>query len=173
MRLDLARLPNDPALLPRVVRDLADVLERRDAELAETKAREKLQLFSALKRQRFGRYSQKYHPDQLTLSLGAIEEQIAALQAKPGPAPATAPAASPLYRQSAIYAREGVELDPQRSPTGSAGQPGCCSRWRAARGACLRRHQGARRRHAGAGARPWPRSHQERPAVGLCPRRPA
>jgi Transposase IS66 family len=39
MRLDLARLPNDPALLPRVVRDLADVLERRDAELAETKAR--------------------------------------------------------------------------------------------------------------------------------------
>jgi Transposase IS66 family len=39
MRLDLARLPNDPALLPLVVRDLADVLERRDAELAETKAR--------------------------------------------------------------------------------------------------------------------------------------
>jgi transposase len=102
MRLDLACLPNDSAMLQRVVRDLADVLERRDAELAETKARladrdseiEKLQLFlSALKRQRFGRSSEKCHPDQLALSLEAIEEQIAALQAKPGPAPATAPAA--------------------------------------------------------------------------------
>jgi transposase len=94
MRLDLARLPNDPALLQRVVRDLADVLERRDAELAETKARladrdseiETLRLFlSALKRQRFGRSSEKCHPDQLTLSLEAIEEQIAALQAKGRP----------------------------------------------------------------------------------------
>jgi hypothetical protein len=34
MRLDLARLPNDPVLLQRVVRDLADVLERQKAELA-------------------------------------------------------------------------------------------------------------------------------------------
>src|SRR5512132_3600896 len=100
MRLDFARLPNDPVLLHQVVRDLADVLERRDAELAETKARladrdteiEKLQLFlSVLKRQRFGRSSEKCQPDQLTLGLGAIEEQIAALQAKAGPAPATAP----------------------------------------------------------------------------------
>jgi hypothetical protein len=37
MHLDLACLPNDPALLQRVVRDLADVLQWRDAELAETK----------------------------------------------------------------------------------------------------------------------------------------
>src|SRR5512144_1036154 len=74
LRLDLARLPNDPTLLQRVVRDLADVRQRRDAELAETKARladrdteiEKLQLFlSELKRQRFGRSSEKCHPDQL------------------------------------------------------------------------------------------------------------
>ena len=57
-----------------MVRDLADVLQRQDAELAETKARladrdseiEKLRLFlSALKRQRFGRSSEKCHPDQL------------------------------------------------------------------------------------------------------------
>ena len=53
MRLDLARLPNDPVLLQRVVRDLAEVLERQDAELTETRARladrdaevEKLRLF--------------------------------------------------------------------------------------------------------------------------------
>ena len=94
MRLDLARLPNDPVLLQRVVRDLADVLERQEAELAASRAAlaernaevEKLQLFlSALKRQRFGRSSEKCHPDQLALSLEAIEEQIAALQAKPYP----------------------------------------------------------------------------------------
>ena len=78
MRLDLARLPNDPVLLQRVVRDLADVLERQEAELAASRAAlaetratlaernaevEKLQLFlSALKRQRFGRSSEKCHP---------------------------------------------------------------------------------------------------------------
>ena len=53
MRLDLGRLPNDPVLLQRVVRDLAEVLERQDAELTETRARladrdaevEKLRLF--------------------------------------------------------------------------------------------------------------------------------
>jgi transposase len=106
MRLDLARLPNDPVLLQRVVRDLADVLERQEAELvasraalAETRATlaernaevEKLQLFlSALKRQRFGRSSEKCHPDQLALSLEAIEEQIAALQAKSDPLPSAA-----------------------------------------------------------------------------------
>ena len=75
-------MPNDPVLLHQVVRDLACVLERQTAELAETKARladrdteiEKLQLFlSALKRRRFGRSSEKCHPDQLTLSLEAIE----------------------------------------------------------------------------------------------------
>src|SRR5512134_3815749 len=98
MRLELARLPNDPVLLQRVVRDLADVLERQEAELAASRAAlaernaevEKLQLFlSALKRQRFGRSSEKCHPDQLALSLEAIEEQIAALQAKTLPSAAS------------------------------------------------------------------------------------
>ena len=39
MRLDLAGLPNDPVLLQQVVRDLAAVLQRQEAELAATKAR--------------------------------------------------------------------------------------------------------------------------------------
>src|SRR5512147_699346 len=68
-----------------------------EAELDESKARlavrdaeiEKLQLFLAvLRRQRFGRSSEKSHPDQLALQLEAIEEQIAALEAKCDPAPA-------------------------------------------------------------------------------------
>ena len=106
MRLDLARLPTDPVLLQRVVRELAEVLERQDAELTATKARlaerdaelEKLQLFlTALKRLKFGRSSEKQHPDQLALSLEAIEEQIAALAAKSEPPP---PAAAPEKKPS-------------------------------------------------------------------------
>jgi transposase IS166 family protein len=101
MHLDLARLPDDAALLQQVVRDLAGVLDRQTAELDDTKARladrdaeiEKLRLFLAmLRRQRFGRSSEKSHPDQLALSLEAIEEQIAALEAKSDPAPAPSPA---------------------------------------------------------------------------------
>src|SRR5512134_3315545 len=106
MRLDLAGLPNDPVLLQRVVRDLAAVLQRQEAELAATKARladrdaelEKLQLFlAALKRLKFGRSSEQHHPDQLALSLEAIEEQIAALAAKSEPPP---PAAAPEKKPS-------------------------------------------------------------------------
>src|SRR5512147_2960276 len=61
MHLDLARLPDDIALLQQLVRDLAGYLDRRTAELDESKARlavrdaeiEKLQLFLAvLRRQR-------------------------------------------------------------------------------------------------------------------------
>jgi transposase len=103
MHLDLARLPDDTALLQQLVRDLAGYLDRQTAELDESKARlaardaeiEKLQLFLAvLRRQRFGRSSEKNHPDQLALQLEAIEEQIAALEAKRDPAPAE-PAAEP------------------------------------------------------------------------------
>jgi transposase len=102
MRLDLARLPNDPVLLQRVVRELAEVLERQDAELTAAKTRlaerdaelEKLQLFlAALKRHRFGRSSEKQHPDQLALAFGEIEEEISALKAKTEPAPPAAAAA--------------------------------------------------------------------------------
>jgi hypothetical protein len=109
MRLDLALLPTDPVLLQRVVRELAEVLERQGAELTATKARlaerdaelETLQLFlAALKRQTFGRSSEKQHPDQLTLSLEAIEEQIASLKAKSEPgAPAAAPEKTPSRRR--------------------------------------------------------------------------
>ncbi len=70
MRLDLARLPTDPILLHTIVRDLAEVLEHRDAEI-ETLRR----LVTTLKRRRFGRSSEKRDPDQLALGLEAIEEQ--------------------------------------------------------------------------------------------------
>jgi hypothetical protein len=77
MRLDLARLPTDPILLHRVVRDLTVVLERQDAEI-ETLRR----LVTSLQRRQFGRSPEKHHPDQLALGLEAIEEQIGAVDAE-------------------------------------------------------------------------------------------
>ena len=62
-------------------------------------------------------------------------------------------------------------LDARR--LGRPGELAVAAAGRAARRACLRRRQDPRRRHAGAGARSRPRPHQDRPAVGLCPRRPA
>ena len=77
MRLDLSRLPTDPILLHAIVRDLADVLEHRDAEI-ETLRR----LVKTMQRRQFGRSSEKRDPDQLALGLEAIEEQIGAVDAE-------------------------------------------------------------------------------------------
>jgi transposase len=94
MRLDLARLPTDPILLHRVVRDLAEVLERRDAEIETLR-----QLVRTLKRRQFGRSSEKQHPDQLALGLEAIEEQIGAVEAaSPVPTLPADPAKTPRRR---------------------------------------------------------------------------
>lgn len=96
MRFDLAHLPDDAATLQTLVRDLAAHLDRQTAELTETRSQlaarnveiETLQLFlSVLRRQQFGRSSEKSHPDQLALRLEAIEEQLAALDANRDPAP--------------------------------------------------------------------------------------
>src|SRR5512147_866311 len=154
MHLDLARLPDDIALLQQLVRDLAGYLDRRTAELDESKARlavrdaeiEKLQLFLAvLRRQRFGRSSEKSHPDQLALQLEAIEEQIAALEAK------CDPAGRQVLRSSAALPAI-VDLCPQRRRTrpldpGRVGRPGdlaAAAAGRTARRARLRRREGAR-----------------------------
>jgi transposase len=131
MRLDLARLPTDPVLLQRVVRELAGVLERQDAELTATKARlaerdaelEKLQLLlTALKRLKFGRSSEKQHPDQLTLSLEAIEEQIAALAATGEP---TAPAAAPEKKTSRRPLPGHLPRDERRHEPAGCACPAC------------------------------------------------
>jgi transposase len=80
----------------------------------------------------------------------------------------------PLYRQSQIFARQGVEID-RSTP--------CQLGWRRllvaraaakkARRARLRFAKAVRRRHPTPGARSRPGPHQDRPALGLCPRRPA
>ena len=79
----------------------------------------------------------------------------------------------PLYRQSQIFARQGVELD--RSTL--ANWVGGACWWLEPLQARLAEHvfasQTLCRRHADPGARSRPRPHQDRPALGLCPRRPA
>ena len=73
MRLDLQNLPTDIALLHQVIRDLAELVEDRDAELDKLRV-----LLSRLKRMKFGRSSEKRDPDQLLLALETVEEEIAA-----------------------------------------------------------------------------------------------
>ena len=77
----------------------------------------------------------------------------------------------PLYRQSQIFARQGVELD--RSTL--ANWVGGACWWLEPLQARLAEHvfasqQAVRRRHADPGARSRPRPHQDRPALGLCAR---
>ena len=78
----------------------------------------------------------------------------------------------PLYRQSQIFARHGVEID--RSTLANWVGGACLVAGAAAgppRSACVWINQAVCRRHADPGARSRPRPHQDRPVVGLCARR--
>ena len=79
----------------------------------------------------------------------------------------------PLYRQSRIYAREGVEID-RSTMAGWVEQVHDAARPAGGRTGPLRagRAEGARRRHAGDGARAGRRQDQDRAAVGVRARRP-
>ena len=78
----------------------------------------------------------------------------------------------PLNRQSERYAREGVELDlSTMADHVGAGAAALAPLHELIRGPCARRRAAARRRHDRAGAGQGQDDH--RPAVGLCPRRPA
>src|SRR5258708_7227205 len=63
MRFDLENLPSDTALLPRLVREMADVVESRDGEI------ERLQIIiKKVQRAQFGRRSERLDADQLALA---------------------------------------------------------------------------------------------------------
>ena len=80
----------------------------------------------------------------------------------------------PLYRQAQIYARQGINLDRSTLAdwVGRAALPAAAGARAAARQA-EELAEAVRRRDHGAGARSGPRPDQDRPALGLCPRRPA
>jgi transposase len=77
MRLDLANLPQDTALLHQLVRDLIAEKDRRDSEI------EKLRLIiRQLQRGQFGRRSERLHPDQLHLGLEDLDTDIARAESR-------------------------------------------------------------------------------------------
>jgi transposase len=76
MPIDLAELPSDPELLQQVVRELAEALASKDAEVERLR-----QLIKRLQRGQFGRRSEQLDPDQLQLGLEDLEQTAAAAEA--------------------------------------------------------------------------------------------
>ena len=80
MQLDLNNLPTDTALLHRLVRDMASVVEQRDSEI------DRLELIiKQLQRARFGRSSERIDADQLALGLEDVETDKARAEAAQKP----------------------------------------------------------------------------------------
>jgi transposase len=71
VRFDLDNLPSDVALLHRLVRDMADVVERREGEIARLQT-----IIRQLQRAQFGRRSERLNDDQLALGLEDLEADI-------------------------------------------------------------------------------------------------
>jgi transposase len=75
MQLDLNNLPSDTALLHRLVREMAVVVDNRDGEI------ERLQLIiKKLQRAQFGRRSERLDTDQLALALEDLDGDIARIR---------------------------------------------------------------------------------------------
>jgi len=85
MRIDLDNRPHDTALLHRLVRDMAAVVDRRDGEIERLQ-----QIVKELQRMRFGRRSERLNPDQLALGLEDLYADIAEVE-ESRPATMTAP----------------------------------------------------------------------------------
>ena len=72
MRLDLDNLPRDTALLQRLVRDMAGLVEHRDDEIGRLQ-----QIIKQLQRAQYGRRSERLDPGQLALALEELDADIA------------------------------------------------------------------------------------------------
>jgi len=105
VQIDLAALPDDPATLQQMLRDVLAAAEQQQANLQgavqERDAEiDKLQLLiKRLLRQQFGRRSEQLNPDQLLLGIEDLEQTIAESQA--GQDAADAAADKPRPRREA------------------------------------------------------------------------
>jgi hypothetical protein len=79
MRFDLDNLPSDIAVLHRLIRDMAAVVEHRDGEI------ERLRLIiGKLQRAQFGRRSERIEADQFELALDDLNTDLAAAESRDG-----------------------------------------------------------------------------------------
>ncbi|MET2830909.1 IS66 family transposase [Mesorhizobium shangrilense] len=75
MLVDLENLPSDPALLQRLVHDMAAAVESRDGEIERLHS-----IIKKLQRAQFGRSSERLDPDQLALALEELDADVARIQ---------------------------------------------------------------------------------------------
>jgi len=81
MRIDLDNLPCDTALLHRLVRDMAGLVEHRDGEISRLQ-----QIIKQLQRAQYGRRSERLDPGQLALGLEDLDADIAQIiESRPAP----------------------------------------------------------------------------------------
>lgn len=107
MLIDLDDLPSDPALLQRLVREMAGAVESRDGEI------ERLQsIIKKLQRAQFGRRSERLDPDQLALALEDLDADIARIR-ESRPSVEKQPSERPSHRKPLPdhLPREDVLLD--------------------------------------------------------------
>lgn len=76
MQLDLNNLPSDTALLHRLVRDIASVIEHRNGEIQRLQA-----IIKQLQRAQFGRRSERLDADQLALGLEDPDIDLSGVEA--------------------------------------------------------------------------------------------
>lgn len=114
MRLDLENLPDDTALLHRLVREMASRMEADRAQLAEIQAEaERLRLIvRQLQRTQFGRRSEQLDPDQLALGLEDLDADIArVLERRPAAETGKPPRTAPSRELPAHLPRQEVTAD--------------------------------------------------------------
>lgn len=75
MLIDLENLPSDPALLQRLVRDMAAAVDQRNGEIERLQA-----IIEKLRRMQFGRRSERLDGDQFELALEDLDGDIARVQ---------------------------------------------------------------------------------------------
>jgi transposase len=79
MRFDLDNLPSDIAVLHRLIRDMAAVVEHHDDEI------ERLRLIiRKLQRAQFGRRSERIEADRFELALDDLNTDLAAAESRAG-----------------------------------------------------------------------------------------